>query len=337
MKQVFITGKEQVEIRDVPDPSAFKDWALVKIYAAPLCTEYKQFASGQVNFPLGHEAAGEVVEVAQPGHVKVGDRVVVMPQYPCGKCNLCNSGEYIHCRSSLSLKEFIGSEYGDSTYAEYILKPSWLLPVIPEDISYNHGSMLCCGLGPAFGAMERMGVGPFDTVLITGMGPVGLGGVINALYRNGRVIAVSGTPYRAKLASELGAHHVIKPDKEAKDRILDLTGGRGVTAAIDCSGEAAMQNLIIKTTARNGRVGFVGESGNIDIHVSDDLIRNGLTLYGIWHYNYTGINKLFDLVRFEKSKIDKLITHRFTMDEVGQAWRLQLSRKCAKVLLVQES
>jgi propanol-preferring alcohol dehydrogenase len=160
---------------------------------------------------------------------------------------------------------------------------------------------------------------------------------VNALYRNARVIAVSGTPYRAKLASELGAEHVINPDKEAKDKILDLTGGRGVTAAIDCSGEAGMQNLIIKSTARNGRVAFVGESGNIDIHVSDTLIRNGLTLYGIWHYNYTGINKLFDLVRFEKGKINKLITHCFTMDEVDQAWRLQLSRKCAKVLLVQES
>jgi L-iditol 2-dehydrogenase len=97
----------------------------------------------------------------------------------------------MHLGRIYPLPEFDHSEYGDSTYAEFILKPSWLLPVIPEDISYNHGSMLCCGLGPTFGAMERMRVGAFDTVLITGMGPVGLGGVVNALYRNARKCAIS--------------------------------------------------------------------------------------------------------------------------------------------------
>ncbi len=99
MKQVFITDKRKCEIREVPVPHAKDDWALVKNYVAPMCTEYKQHASGQLNHPLGHEAAGEVVEVAQPGKVNIGDRVVVMPQFPCGKCNLCLVGEYIHCQN----------------------------------------------------------------------------------------------------------------------------------------------------------------------------------------------------------------------------------------------
>ena len=77
----------------MPEPK--EDWVLVKVHAVPLCTEYKGWLSG--NEYLGHEAAGEVVEVAQPGKVKVGDRVVVMPGAPCGKCALCISGEYIHC------------------------------------------------------------------------------------------------------------------------------------------------------------------------------------------------------------------------------------------------
>jgi L-iditol 2-dehydrogenase len=333
MKQVFITGKNSCEIREVPNPVSSGDWVVVRIRVAPMCTEYKQFVSGEVNHPLGHEAAGEVVDVAQSGPVRVGDRVVVMPQYPCGQCQLCLSGEYIHCQNTTSVKEYSGNEYGDSTYAELILKPSMLLPVIPEDISYEHASMLCCGLGPAYGAMDRMQVNEADTVLITGMGPVGLGGVINAKYRGAKVIAVSGNPYRSNLATQLGADHIIEPDASAKEKVMDLTHGLGASISIDCAGAVDAQRLLINSTARNGKIAFVGESGSLDIKVSDDLIRNGLTLYGIWHYNYGGIRKLFDLVRQENSKIDMLITHRFPLDKVAEAWKLQQTHQCGKVVL----
>ncbi len=333
MKQVFITGPRQCELRDVAAPVSKENWAVVRIRVAPMCTEYKQYDSGQVNLPLGHEAAGEVVDIAQSGAVKTGDRVVVMPQYPCGVCHLCRSGEYIHCQSTTSVKKYSGYEYGDSTYAELILKPSKLLPVIPEDISYEHASMLCCGLGPAYGALDRMQVNEQDTLLITGMGPVGLGGVINAKYLGAQVIAVSANSYRSNLAIKLGADHVVVPGKTALEEIMDLTAGRGVSAAIDCAGAAEAQRLIIDATARNGKVAFVGESGNLDIKISDDMIRNGLTLYGIWHYNYSGIPKLFELVRKEQKKIDTLITHRFNLYEVEAAWKLQMTRQCGKVLL----
>ena len=73
-------------IIDLPDPKAKEDWVVVKVQTAPMCTEYKAFLNGGRAEYLGHEAAGEVVEVAQPGRVKVGDRVVVMPQNACGKC-----------------------------------------------------------------------------------------------------------------------------------------------------------------------------------------------------------------------------------------------------------
>jgi threonine dehydrogenase-like Zn-dependent dehydrogenase len=84
MKQVVINGKNQADIVTVPDPSPKAGWAVVKIIAAPMCTEYKQYSSGIVDLPLGHEAAGEIVEAGTESDVKVGDWVVVMPQYPCG-------------------------------------------------------------------------------------------------------------------------------------------------------------------------------------------------------------------------------------------------------------
>jgi L-iditol 2-dehydrogenase len=335
MKQVFITGKKQSEIRDVPTPKAKEDWALVKITAAPMCTEYKQFANGETDHPLGHEAAGEVVEIAQPGKVNVGDRVVVMPQFPCGICDLCVSGEYIHCQNLVDQKLFSGSEYGSSTYAQYILKQSALLPVIPDDISVDHASMLCCGLGPTFGAMERMNTGPGDTVLITGLGPVGLGGIINARYRNCRVIGITKNSYRANLAIDLGANMILNPDDpDLENQVMDITGGIGSTCSIDCSGSPKAMRLLLNVTKRNGKVAFVGESGDLIVKVSDDLIRNGLTLYGIWHYNLNGISKLFDLVSKSKVSIDKLITHKFSINDVEDAWDLQMTRQCGKVLIL---
>jgi L-iditol 2-dehydrogenase len=136
--------------------------------------------------PFGHEAAGEVVEVAQKGAVRVGDRVVVMPQYPCGRCALCLRGEYIHCQSGLKTKELLGSEWGTDTYAQFVVKQDWLLVPIPDGMSYEHASMACCGFGPTFGGMELMAVDAFDTVLVTGLGPVGLGAVVNARHRGAR-------------------------------------------------------------------------------------------------------------------------------------------------------
>jgi L-iditol 2-dehydrogenase len=335
MKQVFITGKKKSEIREVPTPKAKEDWALVKIHVAPMCTEYKQFVDGQANHPLGHEAAGEVVEVAQSGNVKVGDRVVVMPQFPCGKCELCISGEYIHCQNIVDQEIYSGSEYGSSTYAQYILKTSWLLPIVPEDISTEHASMLCCGLGPTYGAIDRMKIDADDVGLITGLGPVGLGGVINARYRNSRVIGITKNKYRADLALELGAEKVLNPDDpDIEKQIRSLTQGKGVDYAMECSGSPEAMRLAIDVTARNGKIAFVGESVDLTVRISDDLIRNGLTLYGIWHYNLSGISELFRLVGECKSEMDKLITHKFPVSKVQDAWELQLTRQCGKVLIL---
>ena len=188
MKVVQITGERGCELVEVADPKAKGEFVVVKIHVSPMCTEWKGYVGGKMHHPLGHEAAGEVVEVAQEGSVKVGDRVIVMPQYPCGKCSYCLRGDYIYCLKGHNMVEVAGSEWGIDTYAQLMLKQDSLLIPIPDGMSYDHASMGCCGLGPSFGGLQRTGVDRFDTVVITGMGPVGLGGVINAIYRGARVI-----------------------------------------------------------------------------------------------------------------------------------------------------
>ena len=197
-----------------------------------MCTEYKGFIHGGTGEHFGHEAAGEVVEVAQPGRVKVGDRVVVQPQNTCGKCQMCVIGEHIHCMggSRPSIRDLVGEDVASATYAQYMHKMEDMLCPIPDDVSYEHAGMACCGLGPTFGAMEQMQVNSLDTVMVTGLGPVGLGGIINAHYRGARVIGVESHPYRAELAKKLGAEVVLDPnDEDILDQIRDLTTVSGLT------------------------------------------------------------------------------------------------------------
>ncbi len=334
MKKAVITGESQAELIDVPTPEPVGDWALVKVKAIPMCTEYKAFLAGDPVAHMGHEAAGEVVQVAQPGLVEVGDRVVVMPFYPCGECALCISGDYIHCQQGYYYEAYAGTPEGQATYAEYLLKPARLLPRIPDGVSYELGSLAVCGLGPTFGALDRMDVDAFDTVLITGLGPVGLGGVINAKFRGATVIAVDSVPYRAQKARAMGADLVIDPtDADALDQAMDYTGGRGVDAAIDCAGVIAAQRFCIDAVRRRGQVTFVGECyEELPIKVSPDMIRKGITLHGSWHYNLNLFPKIMHVIQ-HSPVVEQLISHTFPFQSVQEALELSATHETAKIIL----
>lgn len=336
MKRVRILGKKQAGIETLAVPQAHANWVLIKVHAAPMCTEYKSFAAGADAPIIGHEAAGEVVAVAQPGRVNIGDRVVAMPMNACGSCRHCLDGEYIHCQDGLDFAEYHGGDAGWGTMGQYLLKQDWMLLPIPAGMSYEHASMACCGLGPTFGAMQRLGVDRHDTLLITGLGPVGLGGVINGIYRGARVIGVDANPYRARLALALGAAAVINPlDRDALAQVLALTErGRGVDKAIDCSGVVAAHRLCIDAARRRGAVAFVGECGEeTPLFISDDMIRKGLILAGSWHFNLGDSPRMMTMIGEVGAQLDQLITHRFALDDIQLAWETQLAGECGKVIL----
>ena len=334
MKKAAILGERKAGLVEVPDPQPKEDWVVVKVHAAPMCAEYKGFVAGHAADRLGHEAAGEVVAVAQPGRVKEGDRVVVMPLYACGKCALCVAGEYIHCEESIDFARFTGGGEGSATMAQYLLKPAWMLPPIPEGLSYERASLACCALGPSLGAFERMGVSAFDTVLITGLGPVGLGAVVNARFRGARVIAVESVPWRVERARQMGAACVIDPRSDnPAAQIKDLTNGRGVDRALDCSGNIHAERLCIDATRRKGKVAFVGECGDdLAIRVSPDMIRKGLTLIGSWHYNLSDFPSVMKVIQ-ESPLIDLLVSHVLPMSQIQAAFELSASHETAKVIL----
>ena len=334
MKKAVILQGHRAGILEVPTPKAREDWVVVKVHASAMCTEYKAFVAGRELDHIGHEGAGEVVEVAQPGRVKVGDRVVVMPQYPCGKCPLCVAGDYVYCENNYDLDEFLGTKDGTDTFAHYVLKQSWLLPPIPDDVSYDHATMAIDGVGASFGGMEPIGVSAYDTVLITGLVPVGLGGIVNARYRGARVIGVEPAPWRVERAKEMGTEAVFHPnDPDLLERIRDLAGGLGVDCAVECSGTVAGERLCIDATRRRGRVAFVGASSKaLTIHEWPDLGSKGLTVTGTWLYNLADFPKVMRVIR-ESPLIDLLVSHTMPMSQIQDAFELLASAKCAKVVL----
>lgn len=333
MKKVVITGECRAELVEVPDPVPRANWALVKVHAAPMCTEYKAWAAGGRSLFLGHEAAGEVVEVAQPGRVRPGDRVVVMPQYPCGVCHLCVAGDYIHCERGPDFDAFTGGPEGKASYAQYLLKPDWLLPRIPDGMSYDHAALACCALGPSFGAFEAMGLSAFDTVLVTGAGPVGLGAIVNARYRGARVLVAEMEPYRVARATAMGATVLDPRDDGILAQIRELTDGRGVDRALDCSGSPAAERLCIDATRRRGEVAFVGECfDELVVKVSPDLIRKGLTVRGSWHYNLRHVPAILKVIA-ESKLIGLLVSHVLPMSRVQEAFERCASHQTAKVIL----
>jgi len=334
MKKAVLLGGCNASLIEVPDPHPIKDWAVVKVYAAPMCAEYKLFVSGGKAEFLGHEAAGEVVAVAQEGPVKPGDRVVVMPQYPCGQCPLCIAGDYIHCEHNFDFARFCGTAEGQATMAQYLVKPMCLLPKIPDGVSYDKGSLACCALGPSFGAFQAMGLTAFDTVLITGAGPAGLGAVVNACFRGSQVIVAETVPYRLERARELGAAHVIDPKApDAVAQIKELTGGCGADLALDCAGNVAAQRLCIDGVRRKGKVAFVGECGDdLPVRVSPDLLRKGITIIGVWHYNLNDFPKIMKVIQ-NSLVIDRLISHVLPMSRIQDAFELSATHQTAKIIL----
>jgi L-iditol 2-dehydrogenase len=344
MTSVAITGAQQAALTEQPMPNAAGDIVVVKIHAAPLCTEYTDYRDGctRVEFQrgdespdcLGHEAAGEVVEVAASDKVAVGDRVVLMPGYWCGRCRYCLSGEYIHCQHPVDPLAACGCDAGAAAYAEYQLKQDWLLLPIPEGMSYDHAAMACCGLGPAFNAMRTMDVNGDDTVLITGTGPVGLGALVCARYRGARVISLGRNAYRTALATRLGAAAVLNPESEdVQQRILDLTDGAGASKSVETTGFPLYMDVLMQGTRRKGQVAIVGEGGDYPLSISDGMIRNGLALHGIWHWNLGAAPDMLQMIARVGDQLDIMITHRFPLGQIVDAWQLQMTGQCGKVIV----
>jgi threonine dehydrogenase-like Zn-dependent dehydrogenase len=333
MKVVAVVGERKCEIVERDEPRPGGNFAKIRIEAAPMCTEVRQYFGGHPTECLGHEAAGVIVEAGPQCRLSVGQRVIAMPLHGCGTCESCLAGEHILCANPIDPQQACDSPTGSATYAQFCLKADHLLLPVPDDIAIEHASMACCGLGPTFQATQRMGISGSDTVLVYGLGAVGLGGVINAAACGARVIGVEPMPYRADLARALGADYVItsRDTQEVIHTVMELTKGRGVEKSIECSSLDFAPDVLVKTARRRGQIASVGWGGPINAR---EIVQKGLTLHGCWHWNHQlHAPAMLELIRRNGRKLDQFITHRFPLDRVQEAWELQATGQCGKVIL----
>ena len=170
---------------------------VVRVKSAAICGTDRENLEGpgQSTIP-GHENAGEVVAVDKPARLKVGDRVAINCHVTCGSCVHCLRGDLYFCKEL----EAIGFEW-DGGFAEYVLVPEACCHPLPDDVSFEAGSLLVDMLGTPFRGVKRAKLLPGDQVAVWGAGPIGLGALMVASTFGARVASVDLSDYRLDMAT----------------------------------------------------------------------------------------------------------------------------------------
>jgi propanol-preferring alcohol dehydrogenase len=206
---------------------------------------------------------------------------------------------------------------------------------LPESISFEVGAVMTDMVGTQYDVQRRLAVSGTDTVAVFGVGPMGGAGILVARGRGARVIAVDVLDSRLEQARALGADATINSrEDDPVARLRELTGGRGVDVAIDCSGSPAGQNAALDAAAKFGRVAFVGESRQTEINPSDQFIRKLLTVIGGWYFPIWEWDEIARFVVERNVPVEKLITHRFAIDDAAEAFRMFDARLTEKAVFV---
>ena len=318
-------GRKALEDRPKPQIQAPGD-AIVKMVKTTICGTDLHILKGDVptcapGRILGHEGVGTIDSVG-PGVTafKPGDRVLISCISSCGKCDYCRRGMYSHCAAGGWI---LGNEI-DGTQAEYVRTPhadTSLYP-IPAGSDEEALVMLSDILPTGFECGVLNGkVAPGSTVAIVGSGPIGLAALLTSqFYAPAEIIMIDLDDNRLEVARRFGASRTINSsDGKAADKVKALTQGRGVDTAIEAVGVPATFLLCQDLVAPGGIIANIGVHGSkVDLH-----------LERLWSQNIAITTRLVDTVTtpmllktVQSKKIDpaRLITHRFTLDQVLEAY-----------------
>jgi threonine dehydrogenase-like Zn-dependent dehydrogenase len=332
MKTVHMLGNEQVEVGDIPEPEPKDDLVVVKILSSGICgTEYTSYyGKSELETNSGHEAAGIVWKTDNAKLVKEGDRVSLYPTmfYFCHKCPPCLSGDWMHCQRPMAHQRFPG------THSQYeLIREDCCLP-IPDDIPFDTAALIDDCLGTPFRGIKRLGMKATDTVLITGVGPIGAAATIISKFYNARVIAVDINDLRLKHILQYGVEHTINPLKEnVKKKVRELTKNRGVDIALECSGAEDAQVECLDAVKPLGRVAFLGiKSETTKINVLLHFILKEITVIGSWASRPFEHPEIIKMIQ-KGLPAEQLITHKFKIDDVSAAFETFFGGKGVKVII----
>ena len=327
MQALVYHGPGQKTLEDRPKPTLqLPSDAVVKITKTTICGTDLHILKGDVatckaGTILGHEGVGIVDSVGSGvASFKPGDRVLISCITACGRCDYCRKGMYSHCTTG----GWILGHRIDGTQAEFVRIPhaDTSLHPIPEGADEEALVMLSDILPTGFECGVLNGkVQPGSSVAIVGSGPIGLAALLTAqFYSPSEIIMIDLDDNRLAVAKRFGATATVNSAAgDAARQVMTLTGGRGVDAAIEAVGIPATFRLCEDIVAPGGTIANVGVHGiKVDLH-----------LERLWSHNVTITTRLVDTVSIpmllktvQSKRIDakQLITHRFKLDKILQAY-----------------
>ena len=316
--------------------------AIIRVTKTTICGTDLHIMKGDVpevidGLILGHEGVGVIEEVGSAVlNFNVNDKVLISCITSCGICEACKKGMYAHCETG----GWILGHLIDGTQAEYVRIPhaDTSLYHIPDGAEEEAMVMLSDILPTGFECGVLKGqVKPGDTIAIVGAGPIGLAALLTAqFYSPAEIIMVDLDENRLNVAKKFGATKLVS--QNAVEEVMKLTDGKGVDVAIEAVGISATFDICQSIIAAGGHIANIGVHGkSVELHLEK-----------LWSSTITITTRLVDTVTIPmllktvlsgKLQPEKLITHRFELNEIMKAYDTfgnASEEKALKVILTNE-
>lgn len=316
---------DRVQI-DYPDPGPGQ--LMLRARANAVCgSDRGAWEHGAAVVP-GHEVAGEVVAAGPGTTTEPGTRGVVYLMVYCGSCGNCTRG-----LTNLCLDK--GGDLGfnqDGGLGPYVLAQERCFVPIDDDVDLPLATMLLDVLGTSGHALDRAErvLPQVRSIHVVGAGPVGLGALVVARIRYGDdvpVVVSDVSPWRLGLVRELGATAAVTPDDVGSLEPVDL--------AIDASGRSDARLAALERLHRPGALVCVGHGGEVTLDVSRHLVAAERTVMGSEYFPFADIARSAAMLREHRSTIERVITHRYDVSELEQAFTTFTSGRSGKVVVTQ--
>jgi len=341
MLGAVFSGKKTVELLEFEDPTPSENDVIIEMKASGICgsdlKNYRGTFKGKLPpgpIIAGHEPCGVVVAVGSAVRspvAAIGSRVMVHHYKGCGCCHDCMTGWTQMC----SDREASYGLTAHGGHAKYLKVPESTLIRLPDELSFEAGATISCGTGTAWNALRRVGFMGGSTVLVVGQGPVGLAVTQFAAAQGGTVIVVDINNERLKDSLDFGATHTINSSEvDTLEAVNELTSGSGVSYVVETSGSDGGAYDAVRCASKWGTVAFVGMGGNLNINVTDHLVRKQLNLKGLWTFSKADLAMCAEYVAQNKIDVAKVFSHRWRLEQVDEAYRLFDNQQCRKAVVV---
>jgi len=323
---VFHGSGQPLRIEEIPTPAPGLGQVVVKTAACGVChTDLHYIDHGVPTFKqpplvLGHEASGVVAQVGSGvKDFKVGDRVLLPAVLTCGVCEFCRTGRENICQTMTMFGNNV-----DGAYAEFVVTPAKDIFHLPKEIPLEEGAIIADAISTPYHAVRnRAEVKAGDTVVVFGCGGVGINIVQVAAAVGGVVIAVDVSEKKLDWARKFGATYTINAGKVEKigKEIKKLTDG-GADVALEAIGKPETIEAAFGTLRKGGRLVVVGYSAE-EIKLSAARIMYfEMEVRGSLGCRPVDYPKLIELVRIGKIKVAELVTHKFPLEKIDEAFNL---------------